>query len=427
MLSIQALRDHPEEIRASLARRHTDIPLDEVLSLDSERRALLQEAEALKARRNEVNRTLGTLRQSDPAEFERMRAEMGQVSDKVGAFEKRITEIEARIDELMLTIPNLPHPSVPEGEDETGNLVIKTEGTPRSFDFTPLPHWDLAEKLDIIDFQRGVKLAGSRFYVLKGAGARLQRALIAWMLDHHTSRGFVEIYPPAMVKGEVMQGAGQLPKFFDNLYRDAEEDLFLIPTAEVPLTNLYRDEILSADQFPIYHVACTSCFRREKVSAGRDVRGIKRVHQFEKVEMYKFVEPSTSYDELEAMLDQAEQLPRLLDIPHRVLSLCTGDLGFAATKTYDIEIWAPGSNEWLEASSVSNVEDFQARRANIRYRPDPSARPAFPHTLNGSGLALPRTMIAILENYQEADGSVVVPDVLRPYMGGLAKIEPPSA
>jgi seryl-tRNA synthetase len=302
-------------------------------------------------------------------------------------------------------------------------VVLKTEGEPRTFEFTPLPHWDLAEKLDIIDFQRGVKLSGSRFYVLKGAAARLQRALIAWMLDYHISHGYVEIYPPAMVKGEVMTGAGQLPKFFDNLYRDAEEDLYLIPTAEVPLTNLYRDEILAAEKLPLYHVACTPCFRREKFSAGRDVRGIKRVHQFEKVEMYKFVDPATSYDELERMLDEAEQLCRLLDIPHRVLALCTGDLGFAATKTYDIEVWAPGCQEWLEVSSVSNTEDFQARRANVRYRPDPTARPAFPHTLNGSGLALPRVMIAVMENYQQADGSITMPDVLIPYMGGRSRIE----
>ncbi len=422
MLSIQNIRDNPEQVRIALARRHTEVPLDALLAADAERRTLLQEVEALKARRNEVSKTLGQMKDKASAEFEQMRAEMREEGERIGLLEKLVAEHEARVQDLSLNLPNLPHASVPEGEDEHGNLIIRTEGTPRQFDFTPLPHWDIAEKLDIIDFQRGVKLSGSRFYVLKGAAAKLQRALIGWMLDYHSGHGYVEIYPPALVKGEIMQGAGQLPKFFDNLYRDAEEDLFLIPTAEVPLTNLYRDEILNPDQLPIYHVACTPCFRREKVSAGRDVRGIKRVHQFEKVEMYRFVRPETSYADLEVMLDHAEGLCRLLDIPHRVLSLCTGDLGFAATKTYDIEIWAPGSQEWLEASSISNCEEFQARRANIRYRPEPGARPMYPHTLNGSGLALPRTMIAILENYQQADGTVTVPEVLRPYMGGMTTI-----
>jgi len=422
MLNIQYLREHPEAARTALARRHTDIPLDELLALDAKRRTLLQETEGLKAQLNEASKRMGQIKDKASAEFEQARGQLRELGDRVKVLDSEVSATEAAGQEVLLGIPNLPHHSVPEGEDEHGNLVLKTEGTPRSFDFEPLPHWDLAEKLDIIDFQRGVKLSGSRFYVLKAAAAKLQRALIAWMLDYHTAHGYVEIYPPALVKGEVMTGAGQLPKFFDNLYRDAEEDLFLIPTAEVPLTNLYRDEILTADKLPIYHVACTPCFRREKVSAGRDVRGIKRVHQFEKVEMYKFVDPATSYDELERMLAEAEGLCHQLDIPHRVLALCTGDLGFAATKTYDIDIWAPGSQEWLEVSSLSNTEDFQARRANIRYRPEPSARPIHPHTLNGSGLALPRTMIAILETYQQADGTVVVPDVLRPYLGGLATI-----
>ena len=422
MLSIQLLREHPETVRDAMAKRHTDTPLEQLLTLDEDRRTLLQQAEALKAKRNAVSKELSRVKDKTSAAFEAARAEMRQEGDRIKELETAIEEREAKLNDLLLQLPNLVHPSVPLGEDEHGNIVIRTEGQPPTFDFEPLAHWDLGDRLDIIDFQRGVKLSGSRFYVLKGAGARLQRALIAWMLDFHTSRGYVEVYTPALVKGEVMQGAGQLPKFFDNLYRDAEEDLFLIPTAEVPVTNLYRDEILSPDTLPIYHVACTPCFRREKVSAGRDVRGIKRVHQFDKVEMYKFVPPGTSYDELERMLADAEALCRLLGLPHRVLQLCTGDLGFAATKTYDIEIWAPGSGEWLEASSISNCEDFQARRANVRYRPEPGARPQFPHTLNGSGLALPRTMIAVLENYQQADGSVVIPDVLRPYMAGLEVI-----
>ncbi len=422
MLSIQLIREHPEVVERAMARRHSDTPLDEILALDADRRKLLQEADALKARRNEVSRNIGRSRQESPEAFEQTREEMRQVGDQISALEAQTADKETRLNDLLLMLPNLPDDSVPEGEDESGNLVLRTEGTPPSFDFETQAHWDMGERLDIIDFQRGVKLSGSRFYVLKGLGARLQRALITWMLDFHTSRGYVEIYPPALVKSEVMQGAGQLPKFFDNLYRDAEEDLFLIPTAEVPVTNLYRDEILPPDALPIYHAAYTPCFRREKVSAGRDVRGIKRVHQFDKVEMYKFVDPETSMDELERMLADAEELCRMLDIPHRILSLCTGDLGFSAVKTYDIEIWAPGSKEWLEVSSVSNCGDFQARRANIRYRPEPNGRPMFPHTLNGSGLALPRVMIAILENYQQADGTVVIPETLRPYMGGRERI-----
>ncbi len=419
MLSIQLIREHPEVVQAAMARRHADTYLNEIITLDEERRKVLQEAEALKARRNEVSRELGRGGKDQASvEFQTARDEMRTVGDRIKELEETIALGETRLNDLLLQLPNMPDDSVPDGADEHENIILRTEGTPRTFDFTPQPHWDLGEKLDIIDFQRGVKLSGSRFYVLKGLGARLQRALITWMLDWHTSRGYVEIYPPAMVKGEIMQGAGQLPKFFDNLYRDAEEDLFMIPTAEVPVTNLYRDEILSADLLPIQHAAYTPCFRREKMSAGRDVRGIKRVHQFDKVEMYKFVEPSTSMDELEKMLVDAEELCRMLDIPHRVVALCTGDLGFASVKTYDIEIWAPGSNEWLEVSSVSNCKDFQARRANVRYRPEPTARPEFPHTLNGSGLALPRTMIAILENYQQADGTVTIPETLRPYMGG---------
>lgn len=422
MLSIQTIRESPALVAAAMARRHTTTPLDEILALDEQRRRTLQESEALKARRNDVSREMGRSKDRDPAEFERLRADMRAVGDRIKELEDGSAAADARLNDLLLQLPNLVHESVPDGAGEEDNVHLPHEGQLRDFSFPPVPHWDLGERLGIIDIARGVKLSGSRFYVLRGLGARLQRALIAWMLDFHTSRGYIEVAPPALVKGEIMQGAGQLPKFFDNLYRDAEEDLFLIPTAEVPVTNLYRDEILDRGSLPINHVSCTPCFRREKVSAGRDVRGIKRVHQFDKVEMYKFVEPSTSYDELERMLDDAETLCRQLEIPHRVLRLCSGDLGFSAAKTYDIELWAPGSGEWLEVSSVSNCTDFQARRANIRYRPEPGARPQFPHTLNGSGLALPRTMIAVLENYQQADGSVVIPEVLRPYMGGIAEI-----
>jgi seryl-tRNA synthetase len=298
--------------------------------------------------------------------------------------------------------------------------VVRTEGTPATFDFTPVPHWDLGVRLGIIDFERGVKIAGSRFYVLRGMGARLQRALITWMLDLHVAEhGYVEVYPPAMVKGECLVGTGNLPKFADTVYRDVEEDRWWVPTAEVPVTNLYRDEVLDADRLPIRHVAYTPCFRREKMSAGRDVRGIKRGHQFDKVEMVKFVRPENSDAELVSLLADAEDVCRRLGLQHRVVQMCTGDLSFTAAMKYDVEVWAPGCGEWLEVSSCSNFRDFQARRANIRYRPVPKAKPELVHTLNGSGLGLPRVLIAVLETYQRADGSVTVPQVLRPYMGGV--------
>jgi seryl-tRNA synthetase len=309
---------------------------------------------------------------------------------------------------------------VPLGEGEEDNVLVRSEGEPRTFDFEPRPHWELGERLGIIDFERGAKLSGSRFYLLKGAAAHLQRALIAWMLDLHVQKhGYSEVYPPFMVREACMWGAGQLPKLRDNMYRDAEEDFWFIPTAEVPLTNLHRDEILEPDALPLHYVAFTPCFRREKMKAGRDVRGLKRGHQFDKVELYKFCQPESSEEELQALVNDAEDVCRALGIAHRVLQLCTGDLGFASLMSYDIEMWAPGCDEWLEVSSCSNCGDFQARRANIRFRREKGARPEFPHTLNGSGLALPRTLIAVLENYQQRDGSIVVPDVLRGYMGGI--------
>jgi seryl-tRNA synthetase len=313
---------------------------------------------------------------------------------------------------------------VPEGADESGNVVVRQSGEPRQSDFEPKPHWEIGETLDIIDFERGVKLAGSRFFLLKGAGARLERALIAWMLDFHTSRGYLEVYPPAMIKEENLWAGGWLPKFGENMYHDAEEDYWLLPTAEVALTNMHRDEVLEAGTLPINYVAYTPCFRREKMSAGRDVRGMKRVHQFDKVEMYKFVEPEQSEAALEALVADAEGVCRELNIPHRLLEICTGDLAFGAAKAFDPELWAPGAGEWLEVSSCSNCTDFQARRANIRFRREKGGPLEYPHTLNGSGLALPRVMIAVLENYQQADGTVRVPDVLRPYMGGIEVIGP---
>ena len=332
--------------------------------------------------------------------------------------------MEDKLRSSMLEIPNIPADDVPDGADESGNVVVRQSGEPQQFDFEPKPHWEIGEALDIIDFERGVKLAGSRFFLLKGAGARLERALIAWMLDFHTSRGYTEVYPPAMIKEENLWAGGWLPKFGENMYHDAEEDYWLLPTAEVALTNMHRDEVLEPGTLPINYVAYTPCFRREKMSAGRDVRGMKRVHQFNKVEMYKFVEPENSDAALEALVADAEAVCRELKIPHRVVQQCTGDLGFNAAKAFDPEMWAPGAGEWLEVSSCSNCTDFQARRANIRFRREKGGRLEYPHTLNGSGLALPRVMIAVLENYQQADGTVRVPEVLKPYMGGIEVIEP---
>lgn len=343
---------------------------------------------------------------------------MRSVGDRIAAMDRAVADVEERQRLAMLEIRNLPYADVPDGVDETGNVIVAQEGEPRDLGFPARPHWELAEALGIIDFERGVKLAGTRFYVLQGLGAKLQRALIQWLLDLHVEQGYREVYTPFIVKEHCMWGAGQLPKFSDNLYRDPDAGFWLVPTAEVPLTNLYADEILEASQLPVNLCAYTPCFRREQMSAGRDVRGIKRGHQFDKVEMYKFVAPTTSYTELETLREHAEATCRLLGIPFRTKLLCTGDTGFASTKTYDLELWAPGQQEWLEVSSCSNVEAFQARRANVRYRPEPGARPEYVHTLNGSGLGVPRTMIAIMENFQQADGSIRIPDVLQPYMNG---------
>ncbi|MBI2305321.1 MAG: serine--tRNA ligase [Chloroflexi bacterium] len=420
MLSLQFIRDNPSLLREALARRHDTAPVDEILALDEERRRLLQEGDELKAQRNRVSREMASVKEKPPE----LLAQMRQVGERIKELDGQGRQVEEKLNALLLQVPNIPHPSVPLGRGAEDNQVVRSWGDPRQFDFPPRPHWELGEALGIIDFQRGVKMSGTRFYILRGLGARLQRALIAWMLDLHVQEhGYQEIYPPFMVKGECMVGAGQLPKFADNLYHDAEEDFWWVPTAEVPLTNLHRDEILEADTLPLYYVAYTPCFRREKMSAGKDVRGLKRGHQFDKVEMYKLVTPETSDDEMEKMVADAQEVCQRLGIPHRVVELCTGDLGFASRKTYDVEMWAPGCREWLEVSSCSNCGDFQARRANIRYRPEPGARPRYLHTLNGSGLALPRVVIAILENYQQADGSVAVPEALRGYMGGVEMIK----
>ncbi|TET38114.1 MAG: serine--tRNA ligase [Dehalococcoidia bacterium] len=414
MLSIQFLRENPDLVRQALKKRQFSEPIDDILALDERRRSLLAEVEALKARRNEVSRELGKMEEKPPKLIEEMR----QIGGRIKALDEKVRAVEDELNDLLLRLPNIPHPSVPLGKDESDNRVVRSWGEVRKFDFKPRPHWELGEALGIIDFERGVKLSGTRFYVLRALGAHLQRALISFMLDLHIrEHGYTEMYPPFMVKRECMVGSGNLPKFADNLYHDEEDDFWFVPTAEVPLTNLHRDEILPPGTLPLYYVAYTPCFRREKMSAGKDTRGIKRGHQFDKVELYKFVAPENSDEELEKMVDNAEEVCRRLGIPYRVLELCSGDLGFASTKSYDIEMWAPGCGEWLEVSSCSNCGDFQARRANIRFRPQSGAKPQFVHTLNGSGLALPRVLISLLESYQQGDGSVIMPEALRPYTG----------
>lgn len=420
MLDIRLLREEPDRVRqAMVALGATDAPVEEAIQLDARRRAILVEVETLKAERNAGSKEIGNLmRAGKREEAEALRQRMAELGDRIDRLEAELKEVEAKLEWAMLNIPNLPLPEVPIGKDESENVVVRMPIPPRDLGFPPKSHWEIGEALGILDFERGVKLAGSRFYVMKGLGARLQRSLITWMLDVHIHQhGYTEVYPPFLVRGACLVGTGNLPKFGDNLYRDIEEDLWLIPTAEVPVTNLYRDEILEADQLPIKHVAYTPCFRREKMSAGKDTRGIKRGHQFDKVEMVKFCTPETGRAELDSLVDNAEDICRLLDIPYRVVQMCTGDLSFVAAIKFDLEMWAPGVGEWLEVSSCSLFTDFQARRANIRYRPEPGAKPRYVYTLNGSGLALPRVVIAILENYQQPDGSVVVPEVLRPYMG----------
>jgi seryl-tRNA synthetase len=413
MLDIRLIRESPELIRQGLEKRGDSYSLDSIIELDGRYRNLLRQTEELRAKHNEASKQLSTSKEKPPE----LIAQMRQLGEQISSLQQQTKEAKAELDSLLLELPNVPHPSVPLGTGAAENVVARTWGTPREFPFKPLPHWELGEKLGIIDFQQGVKLAGTRFYVLKGLGARLQRALISFMIDVHVNEhGYKEVYPPFMVKRECMVGSGNLPKFGDNLYHDEEDDFWFIPTAEVPLTNLHRDEILSADSLPLNYVAHTPCFRREKMAAGTDTRGIKRGHQFDKVEIYKVTAPDRSDEELERLVADAEDICGKLEIPYRVVQLCTGDLGFAACKTYDIEMWAPGCGEWLEVSSCSNCSDFQARRTNIRYRPEPGAKSEFVHTLNGSGLALPRVLIAVLENYQQADGTVLIPEVLEPYL-----------
>jgi seryl-tRNA synthetase len=422
MLDLNFIRENPEVIKKSLADRQMENSIvDSVLTLDVERRNLLTQVEKLKAERNVVSKEISTTK--DPAERQKKIDAMREVGDQIAGLDDTVREVDDKLKYLLASIPNIPDPATPYGKDDSENVVLRTIGTLPKFDFQPQPHWELGTKLGIIDFDRGTKLTGSRFYILNGLGARLQRAVIAYMLDLHTRQGYDERYTPFMVKAETLYASGQLPKFADNLYHDIEEDFWMVPTAEVPLTGMYRDEVLEEATLPQRFTAYTPCFRREKMSAGRDVRGIKRGHQFDKVEMYTYCQPEESAQELEKMLTDAVATCIGLGLPYRIKQLCTGDIGFNSMITYDVEVWAAGCDEWLEVSSVSNVGDFQARRANIKYKPADGSKNRLVHTLNGSGLGMPRTMIAILENNQQADGSIKIPEVLLPWMGGATEIK----
>lgn len=423
MLDVKILRNDYARVEQALQSRGKSLDLiAEFPALDSKRRELLQETELLKNRRNVVSGDVAK-RKKNKEDAEELILEMREVSDRIKGLDEEIRQLEAQIDMMMLSIPNIPHSSVPVGASEEDNVEIRRHGDPREFSFTPKAHWDVAQDLDIIDFEAAAKVTGSRFAFYKGFGARLERALINFMMDLHSSEhGYEEILPPYIVNKDSLVGTGQLPKFEEDLFKLNDTEYYLIPTAEVPVTNYHREEILPVDQLPKHYVAYSSCFRSEAGASGRDTRGLIRQHQFNKVEMIKIVQPETSYDELEKMTANAERVLQLLGLPYRVLALCTGDMGFTAAKTYDLEVWLPESNMYREISSCSNVEDFQARRANIRFRQDTKSKPEFLHTLNGSGLAVGRTVAAILENYQQEDGSVIIPEVLRPYMRGAEVI-----
>lgn len=418
MLDIKLIREETEFVKEALAKRQiAPAIIDDIVRLDEERRKLILDVENKKAERNAVSKEIG--RMKDKEEREAKIAAMRTLGEEIATLDERLKGVEARLLELMSEIPNIPDADVPFGVDDKDNVVIRTVGEKKKFDFEPQPHWELGPQLGIIDFDAGVKLAGTRFYVLEGAGARLERALIFWMLDLHIRQGYREIYPPWMVREEVMYASGQLPKFADNLYHDHEEDFWWVPTAEVPLTGIMMGEVIAESELPLNLTSYTACFRREKMSAGRDVRGMKRGHQFDKVEMYKYCLPENADQELDNMVADACATCEQLGLTYRVLLQSTGDLSFGSHKTFDVEVWAPGCQEWLEVSSVSNIGQFQARRANIKYRPEDGSALQFVNTLNGSGLGLPRTLIAVIENYQQADGSIVVPDVLKPLMGGI--------
>lgn len=425
MLDVKLLRTNFEEVKNKLKHRGEDLTdLGKFEDLDRKRRELILEAEQLKSRRNEVSQQVAVLKR-EKQDADHLIVEMREVGDKIKDLDEALRGVEEELDRLLFSIPNIPHESVPVGETEDDNVEARKWGEVPTFEFEPKPHWDVADHLGILDFERAGKVTGSRFVFYKGLGARLERALFNFMLDLHTEEhGYQEVLPPYLVNRASMTGTGQLPKFEEDAFLIGNEDYFLIPTAEVPVTNLHRDEILTVDALPINYAAFSACFRSEAGSAGRDTRGLIRQHQFNKVELVKFVKPEDSYDELEKLTGHAEKVLQLLGLPYRVLSMCTGDLGFTAAKKYDIEVWIPSYETYREISSCSNFESFQARRANIRFRRDPKGKPEHVHTLNGSGLAIGRTVAAILENYQQADGSVVIPEVLRPYMGGREVIQP---
>jgi seryl-tRNA synthetase len=421
MLDIRFIRDNVDLVRKSLVDRGMSLDLDALLSIDERRRALLADLEEMRNLRNRVSREIGeAVRKKEDVTAKK--EEMRRVGERIDALEEQVKASEEKLEYYLVRVPNLPHPSVPVGPDETYNVEVRRWGEPRRFDFAPLPHWEIGQNLGILDFERGVKIAESRFTLLKGEGAFLERALINFMLDLHTrEHGYIEVFPPILVNEESMFCTGQLPRLEKEMYRCRDDDLFLIPTAEVPVTNIHRGETLQEEELPLYYCAYTPCFRREAGSYGKDVRGLIRQHQFNKVELVKFVHPDTSYEELEKLTGNAEEVLRRLGLPYRVVALSTGDISFAAAKCYDLEVWLPGQGEFKEISSCSNFTDFQARRAQIRFRPK-QGKSRYVHTLNGSGLAIGRTVAAILENYQQEDGSVVVPEALRPYMGGLERI-----
>ena len=422
MLDINFIRNNPDKVKQAIALKHENAAsIDQLLEVDTQRRSMIHACEQLKSKRNEKSKEVSELKKKGQ-DASKIIEETKKIGDDIKSFEEKLKELDTQITNLMLRIPNIPAADVPIGKDEKDNVIVKAWGQRKTFDFTPLPHWELGSILNILDMERASKISGSGFILLKGLGAKLERALFSFMLDVHTSEhGYTELFPPFLVTRTTMTGTGQLPKLEEDMYRTAVDDLFLVPTAEVPVTNIHRDETLSYKDLPIYYTAYTPCFRREAGSYGKDTRGIIRVHQFNKVELVKLVKPETSYDELESLLGNAEKILQLLGLEYRVAKLSTGDMSFAAAKCYDIEVWAPGVGKFLEVSSCSNFEDFQARRINIRFR-DEDGKLRFVHTLNGSGLALPRTVIALLETYQQKDGSIVIPDILQPYMGGIKVI-----
>ncbi len=418
MLDIKRIRENFDEVKAAVERRgQGDFGIDRIPELDKKRRELLSVVEQMKNKQSTVSREIPKMKKEGQDTSDVM-AEMKELSDEIKKYDAQVAEVEAELKDALLNVPNTPASDVPFGKDDSDNVEYKKVGEPTKFDFEFKAHWDLGTDLDILDFERAAKIAGTRFTVYKGKGSRLERSLVNFMLDLHTEKhGFTEFLPPFMVNRDAMTGTGQLPKFEDDMFHVPAKDFFLIPTAEVPVTNLRSGEILTAEELPLYYTAYTPCFRKEAGSAGRDTRGLVRQHQFNKVELVKFVKPETSYDELESLLNAAEEVLQILEIPYRVVTLSTGDLGFSSAKTYDIEVWMPSYGRYVEISSCSNFEDYQARRANIRFRRDAKSKPEFVHTLNGSGLAVGRTVAAVMENYQQADGSIVIPEALRKYMG----------